>query len=202
MNPSILRSRSGLLILLALLLISLRLAPATPEAAGERQAADSLGLIPRPVIGLEDGALRWGAELTVTRIFLPLDAISPWLEAGIRYFERLATHPDDKKIFLLRSGLFVPLANGVHLAPSLGLVSGGGEAAPELGLSLWRFFGTAARPRPKLADYGDYGQWLEADRTWERARNSETTTALGFGIFISPGIAPAAVLSLAIAVFL
>lgn len=199
MNPTARWRRFGLLLTL-LFDLTTRLAAAAPD--DRQRLTDSLGLIPRPVIGLEDGALRWGAELTVTRLFLPLDGLSPWLEAGIRYFERLAAHPDDKKILILRSGLYIPLTTRLRLAPSLGLVSGSGEVSPELGLSLWRFSGGASQPRPQEADYGDYEQWLEAERSWEDARQSETTTALGAGIFVSPGIAPAAGLWLAFAVFL
>jgi hypothetical protein len=150
---------------------------------------------------LEGGKIRWGGELSITRIFLPLDALSPWIEAGIRYFERLESHPDDKKSFALRAGLFIPITD-IHLSASLGIVTGGGEASPELGLGLWRFFGLAARPRPQLAEYKDYGLWLDADRRWERASKDETVTGLGFGLFVTPGLSPSVVLSLAFAVFL
>jgi len=188
-------------LLFFLLAFSTRL-DGNPAARTEPpQIADSLGIIPRPLAGLEGSAIRWGMELTCTRVFLPLESVSPWLEAGIRYFERLDTYPDDKKAFLLRAGVLVPFGD-VHLAPGLGLVSGGGQASLELTFGLWRFFGVTARPRPRLEDYPDYGTWLDADRTWERARTEETPTALGFGLSLTPWLAPQAVLSFSIAVFL
>lgn len=181
-----------------------------PAIASDRKTAaeqvpvpdgyDSLAVIPRPLCALEGGRLRWGLGLAALRIFRTQAGILPFVELGADYFDRVDASPDDKKMFFLRGGAFIP-AGAFSLRGDIGIATIGGQAAPSLGCGLWHFSGLAVRTPPALADYPDYTAWLDAQRKFEAENERSQSTALGASLHLLPGLDPALVLSFSFVMF-
>lgn len=103
-------------------------------------SSDSLLFLPKPLLGLEKGRLRYGLQFSVQKTLVHISSrLTPYMETGITLFDKIDASPDDKKHLFLKLGCFWNIGP-LLLSVESGLLYGNGRIGPTSGIGVWKIF--------------------------------------------------------------
>lgn len=134
--------------------------------------SDSLLLLPKPLLALEEGRLRYGLQFSVQKTLVHISSrLTPYLETGITLFDKIDASPDDKKHLFLKVGCLWRLGP-ILLSAESGLLYGNGKLGPTSGLGAWKIFsfGPPVENRT-IKDFPSYEAFVKWRNTQQKQQN-------------------------------